>query len=144
MWKRGIVRHSGILLTLGALAACRATPVTHDEPPPQTSSIDPIVEFLMTSAATDFHKQQSTSPDRFRDVRIGHLLTPTGDKQYLMCGQFHEPRSVVWTQFATIKTSGYEQWIGAQAARFCQGSSVRWDTAGDLSSTLKSRVDSLQ
>jgi hypothetical protein len=71
-------------------------------------------------------------------------VTAALEKQYMMCGQFHEPRSVVWTPFATIKTSGYEQWIGAQAARFCQGSSVRWDTVGDLSSSLKSRLDSLQ
>jgi hypothetical protein len=46
--------------------------------------------------------------------------------------------------FATIKTSGYEQWIGAQAVGFCQRSSVIWDKAGDLSSSLQSRLDSLR
>lgn len=65
----------------------------------------------------------------------------------MLCGQFLGARdggSVVWTPFATIKTSGYEQWIGGQATRFCQDSSVTWDTVGDLSSSLKSGLDSLR
>lgn len=68
------------LLTIAVCATCRSAPARHIESAP-SASIDPIVEFLMTSAASDFHKQQTTSPDRFRDVRIGHLLTPTGEKQ---------------------------------------------------------------
>jgi len=74
-------------------------------------------------------------------------MTPSGEAQYMLCGQFlpaQEGGKAEWTPFATIKTSGYEQWLGAQAAGFCQGSSVIWDKVGDLSSSLQSRLDSLR
>jgi len=74
-------------------------------------------------------------------------MTPSGEERYMLCGQFlpaQEGGRVEWTPFATIKTSGYEQWIGAQAAAFCQASSVTWDNEGDLSSSLQSRLDSLR
>jgi hypothetical protein len=74
-------------------------------------------------------------------------MTVSGEKQYMLCGQFlpaPEGGKAEWMPFATIKTSGYEQWIGAQAAGFCQGSSVIWDKVGDLSSSLQSRLDSLR
>jgi hypothetical protein len=74
-------------------------------------------------------------------------MTPSGEEQYMLCGQFlpaQEAGKAEWTPFATIKTSGYEQWIGAQAARFCQDSSVIWDKVDDLSSSLQSRLDSLR
>lgn len=63
----------------------------------------------------------------------------------MLCGQFLPAEGgdkAVWTPFATIKTSGYEQWIGASS--FCQGSAVVWDKVGDLSSALQSRLDSLR
>ncbi|PYR48833.1 MAG: hypothetical protein DMF89_14480 [Acidobacteria bacterium] len=79
-------------------------------------------------------------------MRIGHVMTPSGEVQYLLCGRFQaqEGDKPVWTAFATIKTSGYEQWNGASAAGFCQGSSVIWDKADDLSSSLQSRLRSLR
>ena len=74
-------------------------------------------------------------------------MTPSGEEQYMLCGQFlpaQEGGNAEWTPFATIKTSDYEQWIGAQAAGFCQHSPVIWDEVGDLSSALQSRLDSLR
>jgi hypothetical protein len=74
-------------------------------------------------------------------------MTPGGEAQYLLCGQFlpeQEGDKAEWLHFATIKTSGYEQLIGAQPVGSCQGSSVIWDKVGDLSSSLQSRRDSLQ
>ena len=65
----------------------------------------------------------------------------------MLCGQFlpvQGEAKAEWTPFATIKTSGYEQWTGTQAAGFCQGSSIVWDKVGDLSSALQSRLDSLR
>ena len=109
--------------------------------------MDSVVQFLLTAAATDFHTHRPPYPGRFRDVRIGHVMTPGGETQYMLCGQFlptPDGGKAEWTAFATIKTSGYEQWTGAQAAPFCQGSSVKWDDAGDLSSALQSRLESLK
>ncbi|MBS1914066.1 MAG: hypothetical protein JST22_18915 [Bacteroidetes bacterium] len=109
--------------------------------------MDSVVQFLLASAATDFHTHRPPDPLRFRDVRLGHIAVPGGEDQYMLCGQFlpaQEGGRAEWTPFATIKTSGYEQWIGAQAAGFCQGSSVVWEQAADLSSSLQSRLDSLR
>jgi hypothetical protein len=61
----------------------------------------------------------------------------------MLCGEFlpaQEGGKAEWMPFATIKTSGYEQWIGAQAAGLCHGASVIWDKVGDLSSSLQSRL----
>ena len=102
-----------------------------------------VVQVLLTAAATDFQAHRPPDPVRFRDVRIGHDATSSGQGQYLLCGQFlpaQEGGKAEWTPFATIKTSGYEQWIGAQAASFCQGTSVMWDKMGDLSPSLQSRL----
>jgi len=46
-----------------------------------------------------------------------------------------------WTPFVTIRTSGYEQYIGGQAASFCDAKTMTWD-AGDLTAALQRRVDS--
>lgn len=152
------MRYLAVLLATFVLAACSTAPVTRREsqavgpaqvpaPELQKASMDPVVQFLITAAATDFHTHRPPDPVRFRDVRIGHVMTPSGDRQYMLCGQFlpaQEGGKAHWTPFVTIKTSGYEQWIGAQAEGFCQRSSVIWDKEGDLSPSLQSQLDSLR
>ena len=129
------------------LSPLTVSPAQVPAPELQKAPIDSVVQFLLTAATTDFHTHLRSNSVRFRDVRIGHVMTPSGAEQYMLCGQFlpaQEGGKAEWTPFATIKTSGYEQWIGAQAAGFCQGSSVIWDKVGDLSSSLQSRLDSLR
>ena len=152
------MRYLAVLLATFVLAACNRAPVPRSEsravspsqvlaPDPQKASIDSVVQFLLTAAATDFHAHRPPDPVSFRDVRIGHRPAPNGQTLYMICGQFlpaKEGAKAEWTPFATIKTSGYEQWIGAQATGFCQDSSVIWDTVTDLSSSLQSRLDSLR
>jgi len=82
----------------------------------------------------------------FRDVRSGYLMNPDGTRQYRLCGEFlpeQEGGKAEWMPFVTIKTSGYEQYLGGHAGSFCSGSSMTWDT-GDLSSSLQTRLDSLR
>ena len=152
------MRYLAAFLATLVLTACSTAPVTRIEsravsstqvpaPERQKTPIDSVVQFLLTAAATDFHTHRPPDPARFRDVRIGHVMTPSGEEQYMLCGQFLPAQAggkAEWTPFATIKTSGYEQWIGAQAEAFCQGSLVIWDKVGDLSSLLQSRLDSLR
>jgi hypothetical protein len=152
------MRYLAVLFATLVLAACSTAPITRSEsqavsstqvpaPERQKTSIDSVVQFLLTAAATDFHTHRPPDPVRFRDVRIGHVMTPSGEEQYMLCGQFlpaPEAGKAQWTPFVTIKTSGYEQWIGGQAAGFCQDSSVIWDKVSDLSSSLQSRLDSLR
>lgn len=109
--------------------------------------MEPVVEFLLTASATDFHTHRPPDPVRFRDVRVGHVMTAGGQERYMLCGLFlpaKDGANAEWTPFATIKTSDYEQWIGAQAAGFCQDSTIIWDEVGDLSPSLQNRLDSLR
>ena len=152
------MRYLAVLFATLVLAACSTPPVTRSQSPAvsptqvltpelQKASLDPVVQFLLTAAATDFHTHRPPDPVRFRDVRIGHVMSPSGEEQYMLCGQFlpkQEKGNAEWTPFATIKTSGYEQWLGPQATGFCQRSSVTWDKEGDLSPLLQSRLDSLR
>jgi len=154
---RRIMRSLAIIFAAIALASCSTAPVPRTESQAvsptqvlalerQNASIDSVVQFLLTSAASDFHAHGPSHPLRFRDVHIGHIMSPQGEERYMLCGQFQsaqEGGNAEWMPFVTIKTSGYEQWIGTQASMFCQGSSVIWDKVGDLSSLLQSRLDSL-
>jgi hypothetical protein len=108
---------------------------------------DSVMQFLLASAASDFHSHGPPNPVRFRDVRLGHMKNPNGEVQYFLCGEFlPAPKESTgeWRPFATIQTSGYEQWIGAQAAGFCNGKSVILDDVSNLSAALQSRLDSLR
>ena len=142
---------NGRFLDRGALDTLVATAERAAGPRPesdlQNASIEPIAQFLITSAATDFHKYRPRDPGRFRDVRIGYVVTSSGEKQYMLCGEFlavQEAGNTQWTPFATIKTSGYEQWTGPQAVAFCKKSSITWEEADDLSSSLQRRVNSMR
>lgn len=146
-----------VIATL-SLAGCGRAPASHDQPQalhgapgsasePQVASLDSTIEFLLTSAATDFRSQRPHDPVRLRDVRLGHVITSGDEQQYMLCGEFlpgQEGGKAEWTPFATIRTSGYEQWLGAQALGLCQGRSVTWHQVGDLTSSLSSRLESLR
>lgn len=152
------MRYLAVLFATLVLLACSTAPVTRSQPQAaspvqgpaselQKASMDPPLQYLLAAAATDFHAHGPLYPARFRDVRIGHVMTPDGAKRHMLCGQFlpaQERGKAEWTHFATIKTSGYEQWIGAQAAGLCQQSSIIWGKEGDLSSSLQSRLESLR
>jgi len=151
------MRYHAVLFATFVLAACSTAPVTLSDPaavsavqilaPELESSSAEAVQFLLEAAATDFHSHRPPDVIGFRDVRVGHVMTPDGAKQYMLCGEFLPAQhngEVEWADFATIKTSGYEQWLGAQAAGLCQRKSIVWGKEGDLSSSLQSRFDSLR
>ena len=141
-----------ILLSTILLAACNTAPAKQNNAATapsnqantatnQQTSLDPtVVEFLLTSAAKDFHDHKPPEPAQFRNVRIGHSATSDGKVQYTMCGEFL-PKSGngEWLSFATIKTSGYEQYIGKGALAYCQN--LTWDNVGDQSAALQSKLD---
>ena len=152
------MRYRIILLSILILAACAHARAVNKQSHPATqpptagttgqkAAIDTVVQFLLTSAASDFHMHPPADRIRFRNVRAGHLRTQNGTKEYLLYGQFLPVRQVGkagWIPFVTIKTSGYEQYIGGQASYFCNKSTVVWEKMKDLSSTLQSRFDSLK
>ena len=139
------MRSPALFFAVLILAACGRAPAIRNE---SRQSTDSVVQFLLTASVNDF-RAHGPHPEGFRDVRVGHFLSPNGKEQYtyILCGQVlpaQEAGKAEWAPFATIKTSGYEQWIGAQATSLCQRSSIIWDKGGDLSSSLQSRLDSLR
>ncbi len=132
-----------VLLTVCVLAACGTAPAARDPLQPRSASPNPDVEFLLTSAAADFHAHRASYPARVREVRSGYAMTADGTRQYRLCGEFlptHE--GARWIRFATLRTSGYEQWLGGQATPYCDAS-VTWDD-GDLSPLLQRHLDALR
>jgi hypothetical protein len=115
------------------------------KPTPSPGSLETVKEYLLNSAAKDFHDHQPPSPLRFRKVRIGHVGDRSKSGSYRMCGEFlaaegsGKPK---WVPFVTIKTSGYEQHLGR--THYCSDKAVVWDTKGDLASILMSKWDALK
>ncbi len=113
-------------------------------PQGEKAIVDSVEQYLLTSAASDFHTHGPSGPLRFRGVRFGHSSSPGAEMYYRLCGQFmriQEGVSSQWTPFVTIKTSGYEQYVGDNANGYCQDSSIVWDGVGDLTTLLQNRFD---
>jgi hypothetical protein len=136
-------------------AACSTTSAPRGQSQPASpgqasgsnGQLDSLIQLLLAHAASDFHSHRPPTVAHVRNVRIGHVMTADGAKHYMLCGEFlpaQREGKVEWTPFATIKTSGYEQWLGAQAANFCQRSTFIRDNAEDLSSSLQTRLDSMR
>lgn len=105
---------------------------------------DSIVQFLLTSAATDFYTSQPPPPTDFRNLEIGYLLSSSNEKQYLLCGEYLSKKNV-WETFATIKTSGYEQYLGGnKPISYCQNSIKVLTDKNTLATGLKSKLDELR
>lgn len=119
----------------------------------QTTSVketipDSIVQFLITSAATDFHTHQPPTPVDFRNVEIGYLLISNNEKQYLLCGEFlpkDKAGKNEWETFATIKTSGYEQYLGGnKPISYCQDAIKVLTSENTLTTELRNKLDELK
>jgi hypothetical protein len=150
-----LLRYLVALLVTLLCAACSRTPAPRGQlqpaSPGQVSAsdgqLDSLIRLLLAEAASDFHSHRPPSLAHVRNVRIGHVTTADGAKQYMLCGEFFPAQregKAEWTPFATIQTSGYEQWLGAQGASLCQRSTVIWDSKRDLSSSLQTQLDSMR
>ncbi len=114
------MRYLAMLLATLVLVGCSTPPATRDQSQVQNAPMNPPVEFLLTSCATDFHTHPP-HPVRVRDVRTGYIISPDGARQYMLCGEFlpaTEGGKAEWAPFITIKTSGYEQLIGVKPRAF--------------------------
>jgi|GEM_PF-1711649 len=110
------------------------------------AQISEEVKLLLDMAAKDFFEHPPAKNIRFKDVRAGYILTSGGEKQHMLFGMFQGTQDKTesdWIPFATIKTSLYEQWNGAQALGFYNDPNARWDNSSDLSSLLQFRFNSL-
>lgn len=115
-----------------------------------TASITSSEEFLLTKAASDFHRTAPNEIVQVRHVRFGQVVNPENGKQDVLCGEFMSAGTVGsgWISFVTLKsrytnpgTGNYEQWVGGQAEVLCKGRNVTWSDDVDLSSALQQRLD---
>jgi hypothetical protein len=83
---------------------------------------DTVVQFLITSASNDFHNHQPPTATDFRNVKIGYINSPNNEKIFVLCGEFLSKENKEWIEFTTIKTSGYEQYIGK--TQYCQDATM--------------------
>lgn len=139
---------------LGALVAMLGAPLlvacTKAAPAgggaPRVSSVEAAAEYLLTSAAEDFRDHRPPFPARVRNVRLGYVTAPDGSRQYRLCGEFlpeSQSGDAPWVYFATLQTSGYEQWLDSRPLTYCQDPSVVW-LEGDYSSALQRRLDTFR
>lgn len=98
---------------------------------------DTIVQFLITSASKDFRNHQPPTPIDFRNVKIGYIKSINNEKTFILCGEFLSQENKEWTEFATIKTSGYEQYIGK--TQYCQDATMVL-TGKNLSIELRNKL----
>ena len=155
LWKMQLF--FSVLMLLLFLASCNSSSNKNNNQPKDNSdslrfaekpnaSLDSIVISLLDASAKDFHEHQPPVPIGFRNLQIRKLTNSNGEDHFMICGQFlalDKQSKDEWTSFATIKTSGYEQWIGTQSLTYCQDSKPIPYKINDLSIALKSRVDSL-
>ena len=83
---------------------------------------DTVVQFLITSASNDFRNHQPPTPIDFRNVKIGYVKSPNNENIFLLCGEFLSQDNKEWTEFTTIKTSWYEQYLGK--TQYCQDATM--------------------
>ena len=98
---------------------------------------DSVVQFLITSASNDFRNHQPPTPIDFRNLKIGYLKSPNSEKMFVLCGEFLSQENKEWTAFTTIKTSGYEQYLGK--TQYCQDA-IMVLTDESLSVELKNKL----
>lgn len=103
--------------------------------------------YLWEASSADFHKQRSPSPVRFQGVRFGYIVQRDGSRMYLLSGRFlpqDAPKDGPWVPFLTLKTEGYEQWLGAMAKAHASEHKIHWLPSGDLSEALLQKLQSLR
>ena len=93
--------------------------------------------FLIQSAASDFRSHVAPNGVSFRNVHAGVMRGGNGSTVNLICGEFHAADDAAhWEPFATLRTEGYENWLGASAATYCQGPNTTLDGNRDLAAAL--------
>ena len=114
------------------------------EPVPQ-SAPTATAEYLLDSAASDL-RTHAPFPTRIRDVRLGYVVEEDGKSHYRLCGQYLStkgPNADEWVPFVTLKTSGYEQYLGGGSRQWCESDRIVWEE-GEWTSALQSRMDAIR
>ena len=97
---------------------------------------------LIAFSASDFAASESR-PEGFRRVNLRYRENDHGARSYMICGQMRRraDSEESWVDFAAIKTSGYENWIGAAATDTCARAVSIPSDRSDLSAALQTKLD---
>src|SRR5262245_24140361 len=72
------MRYVAAILSTLLVVGCRSTPASRSHTQSRDVPTDAPLEFLLTSAAADFHAHHPPYPTRFRDVRLGYVEASDG------------------------------------------------------------------
>lgn len=129
------------LCLISAITSCNSnhkTEVNSTVTPDKEIIPDSIVQFLITSASTDFLNHKPPTPKDFRNLKIGFLKASNDEKTFVLCGEFLSQENNEWIAFTTIKTLGYEQYIGK--TQYCQDATMVL-TDENLAVALKNKMN---
>jgi hypothetical protein len=129
------------LFLMSAIISCNSnhkTEANSTATPDKEIIPDSIVQFLITSASTDFLNHKPPTPMAFRNVKIGFLIASNDEKTFVLCGEFLSQEDNEWIAFTTIKTLGYEQYIGK--TQYCQDATMVL-TDENLAVELKNKMN---
>jgi hypothetical protein len=133
---QGVRKAIGILvLSALLLAGCQASVQISGRPP---ATVDANAEvFLLEAAASDFRTHVGPNGVSFRNVHACVIRGGNGSTMNLMCGEFRTADGATdWEPFATLRTDGYENWLGASATAYCRGPNTVLDANRDLAAAL--------
>ena len=101
---------------------------------------DSVIHFLIDSAAKDFNDHQPPTVIDIRNVKAGYISSGK-ETTYLICGELLSQEEKDWVPFVTIKTSGYEQYIGDNV--YCQKATFEKAENDGLSDEIKRKLNAL-
>lgn len=104
---------------------------------------DTLKTFLVNNTVQDFYKNRQNGVVKFRNV----FLKLYEGETYLICGEFlaiDKGQAEKWIDFATLKTEGYELWIGGNATGYCNDAKTISLSTEDLAALLNTQLNDLQ
>ena len=102
-----------------------------------TAVTDEAVTFLIEAAATDFKTHVAPTGATFRNVHPGVMQGEENLTMTLICGEYHiDGATDRWDTFATLRTDGYENWVGGAAGTYCASPDTVLETNNDLAEVL--------
>ena len=139
---RNTLKMFAIIFFMSAIMCCNSNYKGEKKDSASTTSEievipDSVVQFLITSATNDFRNHQPPTPVDFRNIKIGYLKSANNEKMFTLCGEFLSKENKEWVEFTTIKTFGYEQYLGK--TQYCQDATIVL-TDESLSVELKNRL----
>jgi hypothetical protein len=148
---KSILKAKAIAVCLTFILACNSQ-VNEQQSGTETSAVAPedekaesipdsVIQFLIVSAAMDFNEHFPPTAVDFRNVEAGYLSSET-EKIYLICGEFLTQEKNEWVVFTTIKTSGYEQYIGEN--EYCRKATFIKSDSNRISEGIKEKLAELK